>query len=211
MPSEKLRPRQPLGRDTAHGISCGNPRFPDQARHIGTVHKPNREGLAFAKMQCDVAAIVDIGPIQISGLHHGTEDLLCDGTSHSSHRRDEVIRSKGSNRIVHPVRDISLQETPIRSGRFPQFRKLLAEFVEQSGEAASCSFISCKDHLRSAMRLHDQIDRAVLHVKPPAIRQPSDLREPCQARSHGRDLGSDCCRGSWRTSVLPFNDANGRT
>jgi hypothetical protein len=38
------------------------------------------------------------------------------------------------------------------------------------------------------MRLNDQIDRAILQMKPPAVRKPGNLGLPF----HGRDPGNGC-------------------
>ena len=77
-----------------------------------------------------------------------------------------------------------------------QFR---AELIEQPGEAPRRGFVG-RAHLSFASpRLHDQIDRTILQMQPPAIRQQCNLREPC----HARGPGIGFCQGSWRISS-PF-------
>ena len=72
-----------------------------------------------------------------------------------------------------------------RIGGLAQLNQLLAEFVEQTGEASRRGLVG-RAHLDFAsLRLDDQIDRTVLQMQPLAVRKKRDLRKPLHARRPG--------------------------
>jgi hypothetical protein len=66
-------------------------------------------------------------------------------------------------------------------GCLPQQRQFAAEFVEQAGEAPGRGVVG-RAYV-AAPRLDDQVDRTVLQMKPPAVGQQPDLRNPHHERS----------------------------
>ena len=108
---------------------------------------------------------------------------------------------------MHAAGDGALQRASRRIGRLPQQRQFAAEFVEQAGEASRCRVVGRAHIGLAAARLHDQVDRTVLQMKPPAVGQQPDLRKP----RHDRRPGRMAAKASERVSVLSFNDASGRT
>jgi hypothetical protein len=78
--------------------------------------------------------------------------------------------------------DNALQYASRRIGRSAQGRQFAAEFVEQAGKTPPRRVIG-RAHLGLyAAGLHDQVDRTVLQVKPPAVRQKPDLRRSHHSR-----------------------------
>ncbi len=140
------------------------------------------------QMQRDVAAIVDIGAIERRLAQHRAENFLRHAAGDRRHRRDEMIGGKRRHRRMHAARDLALQQALRRIGGLTQQRQLVAEFVEQTGEAASRGVIGRAHARLAATRLHDQVDRTILQMQPPAVRQPSDLRQSL----HARDPDAGC-------------------
>jgi hypothetical protein len=94
----------------------------------------------------------------------------------------------------------------MRRATLPCRLQFAGSLVEQAGEAAYGGIIGCADIRLVAAGFHDQIDRTVLQMQPPAVRQHCDL----WPSRHARDPGAGCCV-ICRISALSFNDANGRT
>jgi hypothetical protein len=92
---------------------------------------------------------------------------------------------------MHAAGDRAPQQAPRRIGRLAQQRQFLAELIEQTGKTLYRCAISRTDVCLAAARLHNQIDRAVLQMKPPAIGQTRHLRNP----GHARRPGADCSEG----------------
>ena len=86
---------------------------------------------------------------------------------------------------MHAARDDALQRASNRIGGRSQFDQLLAEFIEQAGEAPRRGLIGGAHVAFPALRLDDQIDRTVLQMQPLAVRKKRDLREPLHARRPG--------------------------
>ncbi len=174
------------------------------ALRVRPVHQADGELLAAGQMQRDVAAIVDIGAVERCGAEHGGKNFLGDAAGHRRHRRDEFCRGKRRHRRMHAPRDNALQRTAHRIGRLAQLGQLLAEFIEQAGEAPGRGVIGRANIRLGPLRLHDQIDRAVLQMQPLAVGEKRDLREAFHARRPG------IC-GTERSSALSLSDASGRT
>jgi hypothetical protein len=92
---------------------------------------------------------------------------------------------------MHAARDRALQRASLRIGRLAQVRQLITEFIEQAAKAPHGGIVGGAHVSRTASRLHDQVDRTILQMKPPAIGQEPDLRGP----RHARGPGADCCKG----------------
>ncbi len=93
---------------------------------------------------------------------------------------------------MHAARDRASQGAPRRIGGLAQQRQLLAELIEQTGKTPYRGVIGRAHICLAAARLHDQIDRAVLQMKSPAVGQKRDLRSP----RHARRPGADCSEGA---------------
>ena len=152
---------------------------------VRPVHQADGELLATGQMQRDVAAIVDVGAIEPCRGQHRAENFFRDAARHRRHRRDEVIGSKRRDRRMHAARDDAFQRASNRIGGLSQFNQLLAEFIEQAGEAPRRSLVGGAHLAFAALRLDDQIDRTVLQMQPLAVRKKRDLREPLHARRPG--------------------------
>ncbi len=198
-PERKAAAVPPAGRNAAHGIIGIHPDCPHHAVAIRPVHQADRKMLALAEMQGDVAAIVDIGPIERRCIQHCAENLLRHTAGNCRHRRNETISGIRRDRSVHATRHDALQRCPLRSAA-----------ARSSGSSAQSSSRSPVNRSRRSLigrahcvggspRLDDQINRSILQMQPPAIRQQCDLREPC----HARGPGIGFCQGNWRTSSPP--------
>ncbi|MET3310367.1 hypothetical protein ABIF41_002208 [Bradyrhizobium japonicum] len=189
----------PAGRDPPHGIISIDLHSPHHAVAIGPVHQADRKMFASRKMQRDVAAIVDIGLVERRRVQHCAQNLLGHAARHRGHRRDEAIGGIGRNGGIHAARNGALQWARSGFRCLAQLRQLHAELIEQPGEAARCGVIGRTHLARPPPRFDDQINRPILQMQPPTIRQQCDLREPC----HARGPGIGFCQGNWRTSS-PF-------
>jgi hypothetical protein len=81
--------------------------------------------------------------------------------------------------------DHALQPASRRIGRLAQFGQLLAEFVEQAGETFRRGVMGGANLRPTAVRFHDQVDRTILQMQPPAVGEIGDLRQPAHARRPG--------------------------
>jgi hypothetical protein len=124
---------------------------------------------AIGKMQRDVAAIVDVGALKLGAPQHRTKNLFGYRASYRRHWRDKTIGGKGCHRVMHAARDSSLQ--PILPGisRPAQQLELTAEFIEQARKTARRRLIRRLHVFLAAACFYNQIDRAVLQMKPPAV------------------------------------------
>jgi hypothetical protein len=108
---------------------------------------------------------------------------------------------------MHPARDDAFQQTSNGIGSPSEFNQFLAEFIEQASKASRRGIVSSPHFAVPAIRFDDQIDRTVLQMQSPAIRQPTDLRNAC----HGCGSPADRNEGIARVSVLSFSEVSGRT
>ena len=92
---------------------------------------------------------------------------------------------------MHAARNGALQQTPRWIGRLAQHRQLAAEFVEQASKTPRRGVIGPPQIYLAAVSFHDQVDRAVLQMKPPAVCQKPDLRNSLHA----------CCPGGDREGI----------
>jgi len=129
------------------------------------------EVLAAGQMQRDVAAIVDIGAIELGCAQHGDENFFCDGTGHRRHRRDEMIGGIGRDCRVHAAGNHPFQAALRRIGGPTQRRQLFAEFIEQAGKTPRCGVIGRANLRRLPFGLNDQINWTVLQMQPLAVRK----------------------------------------
>ena len=97
------------GRDAASGIVGMDHHRAQQAMTIRPIHQADRELLAIAKMQRNVAAIIDVSARQLRRAQHRAKDLLSYGACDCGHRRNEAITGKGRHRRVHAARHDALQ------------------------------------------------------------------------------------------------------
>ena len=97
----------------------------------------------------------------------------------------KCIGCKRRDSRMHAARDDTFQRASHRIGSPSEFNQLLAEFIEQAGEAPRRSLVSGAHVAFPALRLDDQIDRTVLQMQPLAVRKKRDLREPFHARRPG--------------------------
>ncbi len=192
------------GGDAARGIIGLDDHGPHHAEAIRPVHQADGELLAATEMQRDVAAIVDIGAIERRLIQHRTEDFLGHCARHRRHRRDEAVGREWRDGRMHAARDDAFQHTACRHGRLAQFDQFRTEFVEQAGEAPRRGIIGRANFRRSSLRAHDQVDRTVLQMQPPAIGKQRDLRSPRHARRPGSNIKG-------RISALSRSEASGRT
>ena len=86
---------------------------------------------------------------------------------------------------MHAARHVALQQAARRIGGLAQQRQLAAKFIEQAGKAPRRGVIGGRTSASLPLRLHDQVDRTVLQMKPPAIGQKADLRGSRHARDPG--------------------------
>ena len=173
------------GRDAASGIVGMDHHRAQQAMAIRPIHQADRELLAIAKMQRNVAAIIDVSARQSRRAQHRAKDLLGHRACDCGHRRNEAITCKGCHRRMHAARDDTLECASPRIGRPSQFAELFAELIEQPGEPPRRGLIGRAHICLRPLRLHDQINRAVLQMQPPAVSQKRDLRTPFHARRPG--------------------------
>ena len=80
---------------------------PQHAGHVRQVCQTDGKLLALRQMQRDVAAIVDIGAIELGALDHHAENLLRNGAGNRRHRRDEAIPGERRHRVVHAARHLA--------------------------------------------------------------------------------------------------------
>ena len=106
-----------------------------QARRVLPIGKTEREMLCLIEMQRDVAAIIDVSARELRILQHRGKNLFRHRTCDRRHRRDEAIGCKRCDRIVHAARHLASKQASRRIGGFAQQRQLIAEFVQQTGEA----------------------------------------------------------------------------
>ena len=97
----------------------------------------------------------------------------------------KCIGSKRRDSRMHAARDDTFQRASNGIGGRSQLHQLLAEFIEQAGEALRRSLVGGAHVAFPALRLDDQIDRTVLQMQPLAVRKKRDLREPFHARRPG--------------------------
>ena len=196
----------PAGRHAARRIARIDPHRLQHAIAVGPVHQANRELLALAKMQRDVAAIVDIGAIERRCRQHRAKDFLCHTAGDGRHRRDEAIRSEWGNGRMHAARNRSLQRATQGMSGLAQLSQFGAQLVEQAAQAARRRRIGGANVGLPTIRLDDQIDRAILQMQPPAVGKQRDLRQPRHARRPGFTP-----HGIGRMSETSFSVLSGRT
>jgi hypothetical protein len=175
------------GRDTARRIVSVDDDGSHHAMRVRPVGEADGKMLAVAKVQRDVAAVVDIGVMQLRRAQHRAKNLFGDGAGDRGHRRNETIGCERRHRGMHPAGDNALQQASVRIGGCAQQRQFAAEFVEQTGKPPRRGVVGRTLVGIAPARFHDQVDRAILQVKPPAVRQKCDLR----SAGHGRDPGAD--------------------
>ena len=158
-----------------------------QAMPVRPVHQAHGEMLPVAKMQRNVAAIVDIAAFKPRRIQHRAKNFFRDGARHRRHRRNEMIKSKRRHGRIHAARDRTLQFAARRATGLAQQRQLVAQFVEQTGKTPRRGVISDTLICLAAVSLHDQVDRTVLQMKPSAVREPSDLRNSRHVSCPGGD------------------------
>ncbi len=90
-------------------------------------------------MQGDVAAIVDIGAIELRRLAHRGEDFLGDRAGDRRHRRDETVSGKWRHGRVHAPRDDALDRGMRWNGGLAQLGKLGTQLVEQGRQAPTAA------------------------------------------------------------------------
>src|SRR5258708_5543694 len=162
---------------------------------------------AIGKMQRDVAAIVDVSARELRFTQHRAENFFGDRACNGRHRRNKTIFGEWSHRFKHAARDGALQQALSWISSLAQQWQLSAEFIKQAGETPHCCLIRRVHLSLAAASLHDQVDRTILQMKPPAVRQKPDLRRS----RHARLPGADCSESVCRFSVLSLSDASGRT
>jgi hypothetical protein len=175
----------PAGRDAPHRIIGVNHHRSHQAMPVGPVHQADGELLAAGEMQRYVTAIIDVSALELCRGKHRAENFFRDATRHGRHRRDEVIGSKRRDSRMHAARDETFQRASNRISGRSEFNQLLAEFIEQAGEACCCGLVGGAHIPFSPLRLDDKIDRTVLQMQPLAVWKERDLREPFHARRPG--------------------------
>jgi len=95
----------PAGRHAPDLVLGVDEQRAQQTMPVGPVHQADPEFFARTKMQGNIAAIIDIGAIELRGLAHGAENLLRHGSRHRRHRGNETIGGKRRHRRVHAPRD----------------------------------------------------------------------------------------------------------
>ena len=105
MPSEKLRPRQPLVAIPRTGCAESSVAVPKSDGPIRPLHHARDKMLSGGEMQRDVSAIVYVCPRELGGRSHGIQNFLRDRACHRRHGRDESPLAVGRNRRRHASRD----------------------------------------------------------------------------------------------------------
>ena len=133
-------------------------------------HRTDLEVLTGGEVQCDVAAVVDVSAGEPPARQHRIQHRIGDGAGDGGHRRDEHARvpRRGAD---HARRDRTGDFRQVRADRPTQDRQVADEEIEQRFEIADSLLIGRFHLARLPPGLDDQIDRPVLQVQPPAVRQ----------------------------------------
>ena len=89
-------------------------------------------------MKSDVAAIIDIGALEVGRRGHSRENLLGHTAGHRRHRRDEPILRKVQRRPPHAP---GHRPFGLLAGWLAQKRELAAQLIEDGCEARLGGFI----------------------------------------------------------------------
>ena len=167
-------PSRPVVGTDSHGLQ--------QAGRVRPLGETDGELFVAAKMQRDVATIVDVSAHEPRVLCHHGQYLFRDRACDRRHWRDEAIRGKWPHRVMHAARHLASQRAVRRVGGLAQQRQFFAKLIEQARKPPRSGAISLPDVRFTAARLYDQVNRTVLQMKPPAIGQKADLRSACHVR-----------------------------
>ncbi len=121
-------------------------------------------------MDGDVAAVVDESALQPPPREHRLQHRVGDGAGDGGHRRDEhtpMPLRRGDHPPGHrpPHSELRGPDRPAQDGQVAD------EDVEERCKIAHGLRVRRLDFARDPPSLDDQIDRAVLQVQPPAVRQ----------------------------------------
>ena len=125
----------------------------------------------------DIPAVVDKGPAQLAAGDHRRQHLFRHRPGHGGHRRDKQSSfGQRTHRRFHPTGHRSPQrQTGGRTGpaQAGQFRHQALKQAVEGGDCRRKGLL----HLRFvAIGGQNQIDRSVLQMQTPAVRQPMGLR-----------------------------------
>ena len=180
MPSERLRPRQPLVATPRTGMSACTSKSASGAsvarlargtsKRARSAHRPDAHRRAGRQVQRDVAAVVDPGARQPVAVV-GSDQLLRHRAGHRRHRRDEAAVAVRPAGVPHAPGDRRPRsgQSPSRTGRRsaavrPPVRPASSGSARQ---AASCAASTARG---VAVGADHDVDRSVLEV-PAAVRQ----------------------------------------
>ena len=130
MPSEKLRPRQPLVAMPRTGCAESSVAVPKSDGTIRPLHHAHDKMLSGREVQRDVSAIIHVSPREPGGRRHGVQNFLGDCAGHGCHRCDESPLAVGRNCRHHASCDNAGRKRAICSRGLSQKREFAAEFIE---------------------------------------------------------------------------------
>ena len=126
-------------------------------------------------MKGDIAAIVDVDPVQIAPCDQCGKHIICDGARHRRHRRHEGVPVR-PNSSHHAPRHSAGVERPRRANRRAQARQFSHKFIKDRGEAHAGLAIGLHDFCFVTLCQGNDIDGTVIEMQPPAIGQQRNLR-----------------------------------
>jgi len=116
-------------------------------------------------MQCNVAAVVDVGAREVSCRCHGGKNFFSNCAGHRGHRRNKGSLAVGGDRGGHAFRDHTAWLRIADSRGLPQKWKFATEFIEDRDETRYCCPIREVHFTSCAEGLNDEVDRAIMKMK----------------------------------------------
>ena len=162
-----MRPATPArGGNAAHAI----------ARRDGheTVGRSDREAFAIGQVNGNVAAIVDIGAVQVCRLLHGLQNFVRHRARHRRHRGD-ALTPAGLHGLHHAAGHRPVYWQPLRRDPGAQQRQFADQLLQQAFEPGTGRQERPPYLRRFPVGPDDQVDGAVLQVQPLAVGQHGSL------------------------------------
>ena len=208
-------PAPAAGGQAAHTETGRQRELPEEPGLVRPTGQADGKCLAGFEMQGDITAIVDIGAGEVRRAGHGRENLVGHRPRHRSHRRDEDRLGKGGDGDLHAPRHGAHGGRRASRSRRAKKRELIGQFRQHRLETAQRRAIGGLDIGRGTKRLDDEINRPVLQMQPPAVRQHRRLRpgaHPSDRRAAWGENGQGLspCSGSFRPAMASM-EASGRT
>ncbi len=169
------------GGDAAHLIGGLDRHPPVIGRHGAEGNHGHVEAFAFAQMEGDVAAIVDIGLVEVRRRQHVVEHLLGHRAGDRRHEGDEAaVGSEGADGGQHAPGNRAVHREPGGRAGLAQQREFRHQLIEDGGEAGDGCFVGTPTLTSLTPGLDDEVDGAVLQVQA-----ASAGKEGCNGRGHG--------------------------